>query len=237
MKPKWFFYLAGGLIALSAALFLAAYFTLSAAIHWPQSLRMPAAEVFPMLLAREADVFRGYYFYLLSSLLWIPMFVSVRSALCETDGAANPGQNLFLDLTVSLAALAATFKALGIVRWLFAMPLLARIHEAPGADAAGRANASMLYDVLNLYAGKVGEHLGVGVATFAMLASLGVALLYAPRARWLAFSAWIVAVLNLPWRDFFPATPGWFASISVSALLFWMLLFASSLILRARNTE
>lgn len=237
MKPKWIFYLAGGLIALSAALFLAALFTLSAAIQWPQSLRMPAAEVFPMLLAREADVFRGYYFYLLSSLLWIPMFVAVRSALRGADRAAHPGRDLFLDLTVSLAALAATFKALGIVRWLFAMPNLARVHEAPGADASVRANATLLYDTLNLYAGKVGEHLGVGVATFAMLVALGLALRLTPRGRWLALSAWFVAALNLPWRDFFPATPGWFASISVSALLLWMLVFASSLILRARKAE
>jgi hypothetical protein len=72
--------------------------------------------------------------------------------------------------------LAAAFKALGISRWLIAMPALAEMHAEAGSDAVRLAAIEVGFVMLNEYAGAaLGEMLGVGLLTGLWLAALAVA--------------------------------------------------------------
>lgn len=229
MIAKQNHYLGAALAVLGIALYLAAFFTLNSAIEWPASLRFSGEKLFPMLLANESAVFRGYYFYLLSSLLWIPMFLALRAALSKA-GDAN---RVYFDWAAAFAVAGSVAKALGILRWLFAMPGLAARHQAPEATPVAQEAAIMLYDTLNLYAGKVGEHLGVGLLSSATFFAFGLGLLQAQRGRWLGVVALLIAVINLPWRDFLPQTPGLLLVISANLILVYFLLLAVWLIREA----
>ena len=52
-------------------------------------------------------------------------------------------------------------QAVGLWRWVFVIPDLARIHADPAATEAARQAAAQAFDILNRYGGvAIGEHLG-----------------------------------------------------------------------------
>ena len=128
------------------------FFILSAAVGWPASLDDPAAVALPRLIEQADAVFLGYGAYLLAALLLVPATAALNARLGLTGGLAS--------LTLGLAVLSAVFKTIGISRWLFAMPMLADAWAVPGAD---QTSIALNFDLLNAYAGGVGEVLGVGL--------------------------------------------------------------------------
>jgi Domain of unknown function (DUF4386) len=133
-------------------LMLTAYLTLSTAINWPVSLDDPAATALPRVIEQAGPMMFGYTCYLAVGLLFIPATV----ALNERLGLARP----LASFTLALAVFSAIAKSIGITRWLFAMPILARAYVAPGADTA---TLGAVYEVFNEYAGSIGEILGVSL--------------------------------------------------------------------------
>jgi hypothetical protein len=60
-----------------------------------------------------------------------------------------------------VGALAGVMQAVGLWRWVFVIPMLAREHAAPEATDARRQAAEHAFAVLNQYGGvAIGEHLG-----------------------------------------------------------------------------
>ncbi|MGL4406422.1 MAG: DUF4386 family protein [Notoacmeibacter sp.] len=148
--------LSAALLILEPALFFVALALLSAAINWPASLGLPYNEVLPLIAENLSQVRAGYGFYLASSLLTIPLGVALLMRL-----GRDPSVSLWL--AAAFMAAAAIFKALGIARWLIAMPALAGLlaadpTKAPAIEAA--------FTALNEYGGgTLGELLGVGLMT------------------------------------------------------------------------
>lgn len=132
-----------------------AFFILAPAIDWPASLDLPPAESLPLIGAQSSAVFAGYLSYLVHALLLIPIAALTPQALGLGD---RRGRTAML-----LGGLAGFAKALGIVRWIFLMPGLAIAYTAPETDAATRAAIGVVYEAFNVYAGGVGEILGVGL--------------------------------------------------------------------------
>jgi hypothetical protein len=133
-------------------LMLTAYLTLSSAINWPVSLDDPAAIALPRVIDQAKPMMLGYSCYLAVGLLFIPATVALNARLKLSGPIAN--------MTLALAVFSAIAKSIGITRWLFAMPLLARAYVAPGAD---QATLGAVYEVFNEYAGSIGEILGVSL--------------------------------------------------------------------------
>lgn len=148
--------LAIALLILEPALFFAAFAVLSAAINWPASLGLPYNEVLPLIGANLTQVRLGYGLYLTSSLLTIPLGLALVMHL----GKANQ-PSISLWLAAAFMAVAAIFKALGIARWLVAMPALANLLAA---DASTSTAIQAAFTALNEYGGgTLGELLGVGL--------------------------------------------------------------------------
>jgi hypothetical protein len=172
-----------GLLALQPALFAVPMVVLGQAIGWPGSLRLPAAEILPLIHAHPGAVQLGYTAYLLVSLAMVPLAFALRAWM-----AAKGQGGWQADALAFLGAAAGILKMLGIVRWLSAMPILAAQHAT--ADAAGRAMLEASFTALNAYAGAVGELLGVQLTSGLWFAGIGLALLRAGH-RWMG--AWGVA--------------------------------------------
>lgn len=129
-----------------------AFSTLSAAINWPMSLDDPASVALPRVIEQYPSMMFGYGCYFLVGILLIPATVALNARLNINGPLAT--------LTVALATFSAVAKTIGITRWLFAMPPLAEAYLAPGAD---RQTIAAIFEMLNAYAGSIGEIVGVGL--------------------------------------------------------------------------
>lgn len=128
---------------------------LGAAINWPASLDEPAGVNLPLILDQFAAMMTGYSIYLVYSLLFWPMAYLTGQAIVLRDT-----EDLVFRIATGFAALSTIARALGIVRWLFAMPVLARMYNNPEASELSKESVTIVYEMLNAYAGGIGELLG-----------------------------------------------------------------------------
>jgi hypothetical protein len=150
-------------------LILATFTILSGAINWPASLDDPASVALPRLVTEATPVMLGYGSYLIAALLLVPAAAGINGRLGLTGPVAG--------LILALATLSAIAKAIGISRWLFAMPGLAQAYVAPGAD---QQTVALVYETLNAYAGGIGEILGVGLVSGVWTLLVGWSVLRSP---------------------------------------------------------
>ncbi len=215
------------LLIVVALLSFAPVVILGAAIGWPASLRNPAALQLAAIAARPDSVAFGYGVYLLYSILIAPAMIGLAAR--TFGGLSQP----LAATVVAFAVLSALARAIGILRWLTVMPLLATAHA--GADPAVRSQIEWLFTGLNQYGGGIGEVLGVSIFMAGSVGTLAVgALLRGGLPRWLAvlglLSALLLAGLALPVLRGPEVVP---VAAAVSLLSVWMLA-AGVWLLRAR---
>jgi Domain of unknown function (DUF4386) len=144
-----------GAIAL-AILFNIPYSILTATFDYPGVLRRPAGEVLDLFAAGGVGLILIWHAFMLCALALVP--VSAALALTRERLAANPALAGFAAISGSLAGLA---QAIGLARWVFVVPGLAREHVAPSTTEAVRIAAEQTFVTLNGYGGvAIGEHLG-----------------------------------------------------------------------------
>lgn len=178
------------LALLAVVTFLVAYAVLASTINWPQSLDLPAAEALRLVVAERQSLLTGYALYLAYSLALVPLAVLLPRSL----GFA-PGR--LLTLGVAVGAISATFRALGIVRWLTAMPPLADVYVAGAPGSATREAATVAYTVLNDYAGGIGELLGVALTGAAWVVLVAAGLRRSGGPNWLVVLSGVTAIVVL----------------------------------------
>lgn len=224
--------IAGVLLLLREAMFFGGFAILNNAINWPASLGLPATEIFALLRDKPGQIFTGYYIYMASSLMFIPIAFALRAALRTEDKATG----LVLDIAAGLAVVSAVFRTLGILRWLFAMPVISQAYFDPSATEATRAAAVLQYQVLDAYAGKIGEHLGVHLTAFGFLGCLAWVLFRTPFVSriWVIWAA-ISALLFFPIADLTGQDGGILLFVNVSTYSLWAIFFGIALILMARK--
>jgi len=193
---------------------------LGTAINWPASLDEPARVNLPLILEQYMAMMTGYSIYLVYSLLFWPMAYLTGRAIVIDDTS----NTLFL-VASGFAALSTLARALGIVRWLFAMPVLARLYTNPVVSENFKESISMVYEMLNAYAGGIGELLGVSLFASIWLVLISILLIRSSHwPNWLGFFGLIVAaslLLNL--LEMVGIDMGAMISVSETLQHFWML--------------
>jgi hypothetical protein len=221
------------ILILEPSLMFTAFFVLNSSIDWPASLDAPARVNLPLILEQQGAVTLGYGAYLAYSLLVLPLSVMFYFLLKER-GSSSP----LLAVAAGFGIVSALARALGIGRWLFAMPFLAEAYVAPGTTDATRQTIAVVYDALNEYAGGVGELLGVTLLGAAWIGLTSAALLRSRKfPNWLGILGLLAAVLLLP--GLFSVVGldvgTLFAVIGGNVLLVWMLALAVVLIRASRR--
>ena len=150
--------------------FNVAYFELGRAFDYPNILRKEPAEILRRFAAGGSGLLLRWQALLLSALAMLPL-----AALLAIVLAAPPALTA---LSIVVGAAAALVQAIGLVRWPFAVPELARRYvAAEGADAqATRRSIELIFATLHRLLGVgIGEHLGyllTGLWTLLVSASI-----------------------------------------------------------------
>ena len=157
------------LIALPLA-FNAAFALLAARFDYPGILRQPTQEVLNRFRAGGSALVLLWWAFAMSALLFAPVAVLVSGAL---DGAGPTLRGL----AATVGVLSAAVQFLGLVRWPFLVPYLARAIAEPDATGARKDSVDVVFQAFNRYLGvAVGEHLGY-LLTGAWSVLVGVAML------------------------------------------------------------
>ncbi len=142
---------------------------LSRIFDYPGVLRRPAGEVLDFFARGGAELVLTWHGFALAALLLVPL--SIALSLTPARVASRPALAIGAAVAGALAGLS---QALGLWRWVFVIPELARTHADPAATEAARLGAEQAFVILNLYGGvAVGEHMGqLLTATFVIMLSL-----------------------------------------------------------------
>ena len=130
------------------------YAVLATIFDYPAILRQPANEVLARFAAGGTTLLLTWYAFALAALALVPLASAL--AITPTRLAARPALAIGAALAGVLAGIS---QAIGLVRWVFVMPDLAR--AATGDDPAAASAAVHTFTLINAYGGvAVGEHLG-----------------------------------------------------------------------------
>jgi hypothetical protein len=146
------------------------YAVLGATFDYPGILRRPAGEVLERFAAGGPALVWTWEAFALAAVALVPLAVAGWRVTAGTRAGRG-----WENLAAVAGVLAGVFQALGLVRWVFAVPYLAEAYTAPWAAVATREAAVLVFEGLHRFAGvAVGEHLGQ-LATAAWAGALSVA--------------------------------------------------------------
>jgi hypothetical protein len=141
----------------------------AARFDYPDILRRPTAEVLARFQAGGTQLVLVWWAFALTAVLMVPLVVMLSRAIGDADPT-------LLAVATPIGVLAAAVQFLGLVRWPFLVPYLARASADAEASPARREAVDVIFQSFNRYLGvAVGEHLGYGL-TGAWTTLSGVAL-------------------------------------------------------------
>jgi len=162
-----------GIIAIVVPIvFNVAFFALGRAFDYPDILRRRPDEILRRFAAGGAGLLLRWHLLFLSALAMVP--VAVLFAVVLDGGPALTW------LSVVVGVVAALVQAIGLARWPFAVPELARRYVAapdgPEGDAT-RRSVEVAFAVMHRYLGVgVGEHIGyLATGSWTLLVSASIA--------------------------------------------------------------
>jgi hypothetical protein len=130
------------------------YTLLARSFDYPDILRQPTSQVLQRFAAGGSRLVLTWWGFAMSAVLLAPAVVLLSATLAD----ANP---TILALASAIGLLAALVQFLGLIRWPFAVPYLARTATDPTATVATRDAVEVTFQTLNRYLGvALGEHLG-----------------------------------------------------------------------------
>jgi Domain of unknown function (DUF4386) len=146
--------LTGLLLLLLPVAYNLLYTLLARAFDYPDVLRQPTSQILERFNAGGSRLVLIWWGFAMSAVLFAPAVVLLSATL----GDASP---TVLALATATGLLAALVQFLGLIRWPFAVPHLARLATDPATTPATRDAVEVTFQTLNRYLGvAVGEHLG-----------------------------------------------------------------------------
>ena len=130
------------------------YMLLARSFDYPDVLRRSTVDVLERFAAGGSRLVLTWWGFAMSAVLLAPAAVLVSHTLGDANATV-------LSLATTIGVLAALVQFLGLIRWPFAVPHLARTMNDPAATGTTREAVDVTFQTLNRYLGvAVGEHLG-----------------------------------------------------------------------------
>lgn len=185
----------GVLLILLPVLFNVAFFMLGRLFEYPAILRQPTATILLKFNAGGARLIAWWYVFAFAAILFIPLPVLFYQII-------NTSDTPYLLVGTVIGVLAGVMQVLGLLRWSFLVPTLARSYLNPEASNSERDAAAIVFQAFHQYAGAaLGEHLG-----------------YMFTAVWTLFAA--LATMG---SAFYPAWFGWIGILAALGILIGLL--------------
>jgi len=155
------------------------FLLLARLFDYPSVLRSPVGSILSRFQAGGLRLKLVWYGFMLTAVLFAPLAVLLGQVLASDDLQIAP-------VMTTIGVLAAVVQFLGLARWPFLVPALARAYEDPESSPATREAAAVVFDSFNRYLGvAVGECLGyLFTGTWTVL--VGIAMLQSS-----VFEAWL----------------------------------------------
>ena len=155
------------------------FLLLARLFDYPSVLRSPVGSILSRFQAGGLRLKLVWYGFMLTAVLFAPLAVLLGQVLASDDLQIAP-------VMTTIGVLAAVVQFLGLARWPFLVPTLARAYEDPESSPATREAAAVVFDSFNRYLGvAVGECLGyLFTGTWTVL--VGIAMLQSS-----VFEAWL----------------------------------------------
>jgi hypothetical protein len=161
--------LAGILSIAMPIAFNASFALLGSRFDYPDILRRPTAEVLERFRQGGVALVLIWWGFALTAVLFAPLVVLVSEAINDADPA-------LLAVATTVGVLAAAVQFLGLIRWPFLVPYLAREAAEAPPGSARQESIDLVFQSFHRYLGvAVGEHLGYAF-TGAWTVLIGVAL-------------------------------------------------------------
>jgi hypothetical protein len=143
---------AGAVLIVAPLWFNANFALLGKRFEYPDILRRSTSEVLERFRAGGSSLILLWWAFMLSGLLLIAGAVLLGQVL----GFAG-----IVPVAVTFGVLAGLVQMLGLLRWVYVVPALARAHAAPALRPEQREVQAAVFRALHQYLGVgVGEHLG-----------------------------------------------------------------------------
>jgi hypothetical protein len=144
---------AAGVVLIVAPLWFNVTFTLlGKRFDYPDILRRPTAEILERFRAGGSPLILLWWMFMLSGLLLIAAAVLLGQVLGLRDVVL---------LATVIGVLAGLVQMLGLLRWVYVAPAIARAYADPALSAEQREVQAAIFRALHQYLGVgVGEHLG-----------------------------------------------------------------------------
>ncbi|WP_167045649.1 DUF4386 domain-containing protein [Salinibacterium sp. ZJ454] len=170
-------------------LFNAFYAALAITFEYPDILRQPSRDVLAKFRAGGTRLVLLWWGLAVSAVLFIAIAVLTVSVIRAADGT-------LLLATVVVGVLAGLVQALGLMRWPFLVPYLARTASDASLPAAERDAAGVVFQSFNRYLGvAVGEHLGYALTGLWSILFSVAALTATDLPVWLSLAGIVIGVV------------------------------------------
>ena len=141
------------LIAMPVA-FNVSFGLLGARFDYPDILRRPTTEVLERFRDGGTTLVLIWWAFALTAVFFAPLVVLVSAAIPDADAT-------LLGVATTVGVLAAIVQFVGLIRWPFLVPYLAREAELAAPGSARHESIDVVFQSFNRYLGvAVGEHLG-----------------------------------------------------------------------------
>nr|BFF10072.1 hypothetical protein GCM10025699_13750 [Microbacterium flavescens] len=138
----------------SPVAFNAAFAALAVTFGYPDILRRPTDEVLARFRAGGPSLILLWWGFAMTAVVLAPVAVMLSAVIVGADP-------ILLMVAATVGVLAAVVQFLGLVRWPFLVPYLARASAAPDLSPARRDAIDIVFQSFNRFLGvAIGEHLG-----------------------------------------------------------------------------
>jgi hypothetical protein len=143
---------AAGFLIVAPVWFNTTFALLGRRFDYPDILRKPAGDILDRFYAAGSSLILLWWAFMLSGLLLIPAVVLLGQAIGFTG---------VVPLAVTVGVLAGLVQMLGLLRWVYLVPSLARANSDPSIGSGQREATVAVFAAMHRYLGVgVGEHLG-----------------------------------------------------------------------------
>ena len=191
MSTKQFRQLTGLFFIVGAILVNTPVTLLMANFDYPDILRQPTSEI---LTKFQTGGNALIYTWLAFAWIGLPLLlgtIMLKRVMADEDAP-------FLETATTLGVIGFVVQLIGLLRWVFVVPILARLFTDPTADSITKASISSVFIAVHQYGGVVlGEHLGQFLTILWMSMISGIVYNSKMFSKWVAWLGWFSSAIYL----------------------------------------
>lgn len=191
MSEKSFRKLTGLFFIIGAILVNIPFILLIMNFEYPDILRLPTAEILTRFQEGGTSLI---YTWLAFAWVGLPLLFGVIMLKRILEKENSP----FLETATTIGVIGFIVQVIGLLRWVFVIPVLARIFTDPATDSVTKAAIPAVFIAVHQYGGVIlGEHIGQFLIIIWM--SMISAIIYKSKmfSKWVASLGWITSAIYI----------------------------------------